>query len=154
MCGSCFLIRQLFYVFWLEHLIHLCLRLLSIGSYSLPFFHTRVPLSFTVFLLVLKANPLASLAELVWRRHILWDFFCLGSSLFGFPFNWESCWKSILDCRSLVFITWNISCHSLLAWLFPSRSQLLVLSGLPCMLLPVSPLLPLTFSLCLGILPF
>ena len=34
--GHVFLSTQLFYVFWLEHLIHLCLRLLSIGSYSLP----------------------------------------------------------------------------------------------------------------------
>ena len=40
-----FLSIQLFYIFWLEHLIHLCLRLLSIGSYSLPFFCTCVPLS-------------------------------------------------------------------------------------------------------------
>ena len=36
--GSCFLYIQLSYVFWLEHLIHLCLRLILIGTYSLPFF--------------------------------------------------------------------------------------------------------------------
>ena len=47
MCGSCFLSIQLFYVFCLEHLIHLRLRLLSIGSYSLPFFPTCVFLSFS-----------------------------------------------------------------------------------------------------------
>ena len=44
--GHVLLSIQLFYVFWLEHLIHLHLRLLSIGSYSLPFFHACVPLSF------------------------------------------------------------------------------------------------------------
>ena len=45
--GHVFLSIQLFYVFWLEHLIHLRLRLLSIGSYSLPFFPTCVPRSFS-----------------------------------------------------------------------------------------------------------
>ena len=35
--GHAFLSIQLFYVFWLEHLIHLHLRLLSIGSYWLPY---------------------------------------------------------------------------------------------------------------------
>ena len=45
---------------------------------------------------------------------------------------------------------------AILLWLgvFPLRSQLLSLLGLPCMLLPVSPLLPLRFSLYIGILPF
>ena len=42
-----FLSIQLFYVFWLEHLIHLHLRLLSIGSYPLPLFPACVPLSFS-----------------------------------------------------------------------------------------------------------
>ena len=45
--GHIFLSIQLFYFFWLEHLILLSLRLLSIGSYSLPFFPTCVPLSFS-----------------------------------------------------------------------------------------------------------
>ena len=36
--GHIFLSFQLSYVFWLEHLIHLHLMLLSIGTYSLPFF--------------------------------------------------------------------------------------------------------------------
>ena len=45
--GHVFLSIQLFYVFWLEHLIHSHLRLLSIGSYSLPFFPICVPLSFS-----------------------------------------------------------------------------------------------------------
>ena len=45
--GHVFLSIQLFYVFGLEHLIHLCLRLLSISSYSLTFFHTCVLLFFS-----------------------------------------------------------------------------------------------------------
>ena len=81
-----FLFIQLFYVFWLKHFILLCLRLLLIGTYSLPFFHTYIPLSLTLFLPFLKAVPLASVAELVWWRCILLDCFCLGSSLFGLPF--------------------------------------------------------------------
>ena len=75
----------LFCIFWLGHLIHFHLKLLLIGIYSLPFCPTCVPLSFTVFLPVLKASPLASPAELVWWRYILWGFCCLGSSLFGLP---------------------------------------------------------------------
>ena len=74
--GHAYLSIQLFYVFWLEHLILLHLRLLSIGSYSLPFF-LPVFLSLSLFLLFLKAVPLASLAELVWWKCILLDFFCL-----------------------------------------------------------------------------
>ena len=84
--GHVFLPIQLFCVFWLRHLIHLRLRLLLICTYSSPIFRTYVPLSFTVFLPVLKANPLTSPAEQVWRRYILWGFFCLGTSLFGLPF--------------------------------------------------------------------
>ena len=84
--GHAFLSIQLLYVFWLEHLIHLHLRLLSIGTYSLPFFRTCVPRSLNLFFLFLKADPLASLAGLVWRRCIPWGFFCLGNSLFGLLF--------------------------------------------------------------------
>ena len=47
MCGSCFLIHSAILCLWLDHLIHLCLRLLSRGSYSLPFFPICVPLSFS-----------------------------------------------------------------------------------------------------------
>ena len=50
---------------------HLRLRLLLVGTYSLPFFHTCVPLSVTAFLPVLKADPLASLEDLDWWRYIL-----------------------------------------------------------------------------------
>ena len=46
-----FLSIQLFYVFWLEHLIHLHLRLLLIGTYSLLIFCACIPLflSFSSF---------------------------------------------------------------------------------------------------------
>ena len=54
-------------------------RYLFIAIY---FFGTCVPLSPTLFLPFLKAVPLASLAVLVWRRCILWAFFCLRNSLF------------------------------------------------------------------------
>ena len=52
--GHDFLSIPLFCVFWLDHLIHLHLRLLLIGTYSFPFFHSCVPLSLTVFFLFLK----------------------------------------------------------------------------------------------------
>ena len=45
------------------------------------FLYLSSPLS--LFLPFLKAVPLASLAELVWWKCILLDFFCLGNSLFG-----------------------------------------------------------------------
>ena len=45
---------------------------------------TCVPLS--LLLLFLRAVPLVFLAVLVWWRHILLAFFCLGSSLFHLPF--------------------------------------------------------------------
>ena len=45
--GHAFLSIQLLYVFPLEHLIHLHLRLFLIGTYSMPFFCTCVPLSFS-----------------------------------------------------------------------------------------------------------
>ena len=96
--GHVFLSLQLFYVFWLEHLIHLHLRLLLIGTYSLPFFYTRVPPSLSLFLPFLKAVPLVSLAELVWWRYILLDFFCLLNSLFVL-LSW---WRALLDKVVLV----------------------------------------------------
>ena len=73
MCRSYLFIIHLPYVFSLGHLIHLHLRLLLIGTYSLPFYSlcTCVPLSLTLFLPLLKADPLASLAVLVWWRPIL-----------------------------------------------------------------------------------
>ena len=55
--GHVFLSIQLPYVFWLEHSIHVHLRLLLIGTYSLLFYSlcTFVPFSLTVFLPLLKA---------------------------------------------------------------------------------------------------
>ena len=90
--GHVFLSIQLLYVVWLGHLIHLHLRLLLIGIYSLPFFHTCVPPSFTFFLPVLKASPLASPAELVWSRYILGTSFVWEAPYLAFHFNWELCW--------------------------------------------------------------
>ena len=90
--GHVFLYIQLFYVFWLEHLIHLHLRLLLIGTYSLPIFWTYVPLCLSLFLPFLIAAPLASLAELVLWRYILLDFFCLGNFYLTFYVDWEPCW--------------------------------------------------------------
>ena len=134
-------------VFWLEHLIHLRLRLLPIGSYSLPFFPTCVPF--------LKAVPLASLAELVWWSCNLFDFFCLGNSLFGLLSWLRALLGTVVLFAGLWFSLLGIFIV-ILFWLraFPLRSQLLTLLGLPCMLLPVSLLLPFRSSLCLGILPF
>ena len=90
--GHVFSSIQLPCVFWLDHLIHLHLRLLLIATYSLSFFRFCFPVSLTVFFPFLKADPFASLAQLVWKRCILWGFFCFGNSLFGLPFKWEPCW--------------------------------------------------------------
>ena len=68
--GCVFFSIQLPYVFWLEHLFHLQLRLLLVGTYSLPFF-PFVPVFLSLFLLLLKAVPLASLEMLVWWRYAL-----------------------------------------------------------------------------------
>ena len=60
-----------------------------------------------------------------------------------------------VSVAGLCFILLGIF-HANPFWLgaFPLRSQLLLLWGLPCMLFPVSPLLPLRFSLCLGLRHF
>ena len=56
--GSIFL-GAFFYVFLLEHLIHIHLRLLSIGTYSLPFFpFVPVFLSLSLFLLIFLKQSL------------------------------------------------------------------------------------------------
>ena len=84
--GHAFSSILLFYVFWLGHLIHLRLMLLLIGPYSLPFFHTCVPLSFPVLLPVLIADPLA----------FLQNWFC-GGVFFEASFVWKLLiWPSIL----------------------------------------------------------
>ena len=113
--GHVFLSIQLFYVFWLEHLIHLRLRLLSIiASYSLPLFCTCVPPSLSLFLPFLKAVPLTSLAELVWWLCILLDFFCLGRSLFDLL-----CWlRALLSKVALVAGLWFSLLAIFLAILF------------------------------------
>ena len=152
--GHVFLSIQLFYVFWLEHLIHLRLRLLSIGSYSLPLF-LPVLLCLSLFLPFLKAVPSASLAEMIWWKCIRLDFFCLGNSLFGLLSWLRALLVKVVLVAGLWFSLLGIFFAILFCLgVFPLRSQLLTLLRLPCMFLPVSPLLPLRSSLCLGILPF
>ena len=79
-----FLSIQLPYVFWFQHLIYLYLRLLLIGTYSLPFYSlcTCLLLSPTLLLSLLKAVPLAYLVVLGCWLCILSAFFCPGNSLF------------------------------------------------------------------------
>ena len=78
--GHVFFSVRLPYVFWPEHLIHLHLRLLLIGSYSLPLYSlcTFVPFSLMFFVCLLKAVPLSYLAMLV---SILFAFFWSGKLL-------------------------------------------------------------------------
>ena len=104
-------------VFWLEHLIHLHLRLLLVGSYSLPIFYTYDPLFLPLFLPFLKAVRLASLAELVWWRCILLDFFCLGNSLFDLLSWLRALLGKVVLVAGLWFSLLGIFFwHSLLAW--------------------------------------
>ena len=65
MYGSCFLIHSAIPCVLLGAFNPFTFKVLLIGIYSLPFFHTCVPLCFTVFLPVLKTNPLASPAEML-----------------------------------------------------------------------------------------
>ena len=155
MCGSCFLNHLAILCLLIGAFNPLHLRLLLIGTYSLPILCTCVLLSFSLLLPFLTAVPLASVAELVWWRYIVLDFFCLGNSLFGL-LSWL---RVLLGKVALVAGLWFSLLgifFAILFWLgaFPLRSQLLTLLGLPCMLLSVSPLLPFRFFLCLGILPF
>ena len=151
MCRSYLFIIHLPYVFSLGHLIHLHLRLLLIGTYSLPFYSlcTCVPLPLALILL-LKAVSLPSLSVLVWWRCILSVFFCLGNSLFLSPsiLIESPRGENSLGCRPLLFITWNISCHCLLACCVCVEESASSVIGAPLLLL-VSPLLLLRFSLCL-----
>ena len=55
---------------------------------------------------------------------------------------------SNLHCRFFSFITLTMSCHSLLAWEFLLKDQLLSLWGSPCVLFVAFPLLLLIFALC------
>ena len=111
-------------------------------------------LSLSLVLPFLKAVPLASLAELVWWSCILLDF-CLVNCLFGLLFWLRALLGKVVLVAGLWFSLFGIF-FAILFWLgaFPLRSQLLTLLGLPCMLLSVSPLLPLRISLCLWICHF
>ena len=86
MCGS----------YFLTHSALLCLLIGAFSPFTFKVIIDRylfianflylcssLSLSLSLFLPFLKAVPLPSLAELVWWRYILLDFFCLGNSLFG-----------------------------------------------------------------------
>ena len=79
----CYLSIQLLYVFWFELSIYLHLRLLFIGTNSLPVF-LYLTLSPSLSLPFIAVS-LTSFAVLVWWMYTLLTFFCLGSSLFCFP---------------------------------------------------------------------
>ena len=136
--GHNFLSTWVLYVFWLEHLIHLCLRLLFIDTYSLPFyfFQCCVPLSLTTFLPFLKADPPLPSVPVWLEGGVFFEpSFVWGSPYFTFHFNWEPCCIEWFGCRPLFFIFHGIFL-AIPFWLgaFPLRCQLLVLLGLPSML--------------------
>uniref|UniRef100_K9IHF4 Uncharacterized protein n=1 Tax=Desmodus rotundus TaxID=9430 RepID=K9IHF4_DESRO len=88
--------------------------------------------SLSLFLPFLKAFPLASLSDHVWWRCILLDFFLSGKVLIWPSILIKSlAGQSSLGCRPLVFITWNISCHSLLAWSISIEKSAASLIGAP-----------------------
>ena len=153
--GHVFLSTQVAYFFWLEHLILLHLRLLLIGTYSLPFYslHTCVPLSLTVFLPFVKAVPLAYLAVLVWWRCILLAFFCLRSSLFCLPFQLRALLDRVVFAFVFHYLEYFLSFPSGLEHFHWEVSCKSYWGSLACYFL-FPPLLPLRSSLCLGILPF
>ena len=153
MCGSCFLFHSAILCLLIGAFNPFTFKVIIDRYLFIAIFCTCVPPSLTIFLPFLKADPLPSLAELVWWRYILLDLFCPGSSLFGLPFKLRALLDKVVLVEGLWFSLFGIFL-AIPFWLgaFPLRSQLLTLLGLPCMLLPVSPLLPLRF--CLGILPF
>ena len=118
-------------VFRFGHLIPLHLRLLLLGTYSLPFFHTCVPLSPTAFLPVLKA------VSSIYCRAGLVEVYSCRLLLSGKLLTWLSVLLeslgglSSLGCRPLVLITWNIFCHSFLAWSVSIEKSAANLIGAP-----------------------
>ena len=83
MCGSCFLIHSAILFLLIGASNPLMFKVIMDSYLFIAIFCTCVPLSFS-FPSFPKAVPLASLAELVWWRCILLDFFCLNS------FVWEA----------------------------------------------------------------
>ena len=83
-----------YHVFWLEHLIHLHLRLLLIGTSSLLFYWLCpcVPLSLALFLSLLKTVHLAYLAVLFWWGIFFQPSFIWETPYFALYFNWDHCW--------------------------------------------------------------
>ena len=99
-----------------------------------------------VLCLLSREYPLAFVGELVWWCWILWAFACLLIS--PSYLNEILAGYSNLGCRFFSFITFSMSCHSLLAWrVFIERSAV-ILMGIPCVLFVVFPLLLLIFVLC------
>ena len=123
--GLVFLSIMLPYIFCLEHLIHLHLRLLLINTYLLPFFPLYLCSSLSHFLNLLKAVPLTSLAMLVWWRGGFFFSFFREALLSPYILNENLAGKSILCCRCLLSITWN----AIPFWLimFQMRNQLIAL---------------------------
>ena len=70
MCGSCFLIHSAILCLLIGAFNPFTFKIIIDGYLFIAIFCICVPLSLTVFLLGLKGNLLASLAELVWRRYI------------------------------------------------------------------------------------
>ena len=85
MCGSCFLIHSAILCLLVGALNPLTFKVI-IDRYLFIAIFSYLCSFLSVFLPVLEADPLASLAELVWRRYILCGFVSLESSLFGLPF--------------------------------------------------------------------
>ena len=134
------------HVFWLEHLIHLYLQLL-IGVYSFPFFSPlHLCSSLSLFLHLLKAVPLVTLAMLVWWWCTLLAYYFV---FWSRKFNSLSILNESLLDRVVCFAGSHFSLLGIFCtspfWLavFLVRNQLVALSECPCMLLAVSPLPPL-----------
>ena len=116
-------------VFWLQHLRHFHLHWLLIHAYLLPIYFLTIflflPLPVSLPLLLLSSFSSSSKQApfflyllhywFVGNKTLLAFFFFLGSSLFPLKFLSDSLvGKSSLGCRSLFFITLNISNQSLL----------------------------------------
>ena len=80
MCGSCFPTHPAILCLLIGAFNPFTFKVIIDRSYSLLIFCTCVLLSFSLFLTFLIATPLVSLAELVWWRYILLDFFFVSES--------------------------------------------------------------------------
>ena len=87
---------------------------------------------YTHFQCFLTRDPLAFVGELVWWCWIL-SAFCLSVELLISPayLNEILAGYSNLGCRLFSFITWSMSCHSLLAWRVSIERSAVILMGIP-----------------------